>query len=77
MNTTTDFFEHYDQLREQLAEALNPIHTCHNECQRPACVLRRENEALREALGLWVAWYKDSDAVGGPIHATRELLSKP
>lgn len=58
-------------------EALNPIHTCHNECQRPACVLRRENETLREALGLWIAWYKDSDAGGGPIHATRELLSKP
>lgn len=23
------------------------IHTCHDQCQRVACVLRRENEALR------------------------------
>lgn len=26
------------------------VHTCHSECQRPACVLRRENERLAEAL---------------------------
>jgi len=23
------------------------VHTCHDQCQRAACVLRRENEALR------------------------------
>jgi len=26
------------------------VHTCHDQCQRAACVLRRENEALREKL---------------------------
>jgi hypothetical protein len=23
------------------------VHTCHDQCQRAACLLRRENEALR------------------------------
>lgn len=26
---------------------LDGIHTCHDQCQRPACVLRRENAALQ------------------------------
>jgi hypothetical protein len=26
------------------------IHTCHDHCQRPMCVLRRENEELRKRL---------------------------
>jgi hypothetical protein len=30
------------------------IHTCHDQCQRPMCVLRRERDEAREALReLW------------------------
>jgi hypothetical protein len=29
---------------------VNAIHSCHDQCTRPLCVLRRENEKLREAL---------------------------
>ena len=30
------------------------IHTCHEQCQRPMCVLRRERDEAREALReLW------------------------
>lgn len=31
---------------------IDGVHTCHDKCQRVACVLRRENERLREALAL-------------------------
>lgn len=35
-----------NELREQLEHALNPIHTCGDHCQRPACVIRRERDQL-------------------------------
>lgn len=35
-----------NELREQLEHALNPIHTCGEQCQRPACVMRRERDQL-------------------------------
>lgn len=31
-----------DEAKEQLENALNPIHSCGDGCQRPACQLRRE-----------------------------------
>lgn len=45
------------ELREQFAEALNPIHTCHYECQRPACVLRRERDKLKVDCMAWSNTY--------------------
>ena len=38
-----------DEARKKL-EDLNvaAIHSCHNECQRPMCVLRRERDELLE-----------------------------
>jgi hypothetical protein len=45
------------ELKEQLEQALNPLHSCSSDCKRPACVFRREcdslkqeNERMREAL---------------------------
>ena len=35
------------------------IHSCHNECQRPMCVLRRERDEAREAgwkLAMQAVW---------------------
>jgi len=53
--------EHENQrLREQLEFALNPIHTCHDNCPRIACVMRRERDQwktvaqeLAEDLRFW------------------------
>jgi alpha-L-fucosidase len=41
-----------DEARRQL-ENLNAtaIHSCHNECQRPMCVLRRERDEARAVAG--------------------------
>lgn len=43
-----------DRLEAQAVEierlTVDGIHTCHDQCARPACVLRRENTRLREAL---------------------------
>jgi hypothetical protein len=41
------------QLERELAEArdrqwANAIHSCHNECARPMCVLRRERDEWKE-----------------------------
>jgi len=35
------------RLREQLEFALNPIHTCHDNCPRIACLMRRERDQLK------------------------------
>lgn len=45
--TRTDIVQ---ELREQLKHALNPIHTCGEQCQRPACVIRRECDQLQKKL---------------------------
>ena len=43
------------KLERELTEArdrqwANAIHSCHNECARPMCVLRRERDEARKAL---------------------------
>jgi hypothetical protein len=48
------------ELREQLEHANNPVHSCGANCQRAACVMRRERDALKQsladALGLLKRW---------------------
>jgi len=40
-----------DEARRKLNNLdVTAIHSCHNECQRPICVLRRERDEAREAL---------------------------
>lgn len=34
-------------LKEQLEHALNPVHSCGDDCQRAACVMRRERDKLK------------------------------
>lgn len=37
-----------EQLKEELRKyEADAVHSCHDECTRPMCVLRRENERLR------------------------------
>ena len=37
-----------DQARDR--QWANAIHSCHNECARPMCILRRERDEARKAL---------------------------
>ena len=40
-----------DEARRKLNNLdVTAIHSCHNECQRPICVLRRERDEAREVL---------------------------
>ena len=39
-----------DLITENERLKYNGIHSCHDQCERPLCVLERENEKLREAL---------------------------
>jgi hypothetical protein len=32
------------EAKEQLEHAINPVHSCGQHCQRPACVMRRERD---------------------------------
>lgn len=46
----TELEKELNEAREQLEHALNPIHSCGANCQRDACVMRRELEGkLRTA----------------------------
>jgi hypothetical protein len=49
------------QLERELNEArdrqwADGIHSCHNECARPMCVLRRERDEAIAAITDWVDW---------------------
>jgi hypothetical protein len=46
--------ERSDAIRQFENLKATAIHTCHDQCQRPMCVLRRERDEAREALReLW------------------------
>ena len=48
---TTKMERERDEARRKLNNLdVTAIHSCHNECQRPICVLRRERDEAREAL---------------------------
>lgn len=51
----TDFARKLERERDEARSErdrldVSGIHSCHNECQRPVCKLRRERDALKEAL---------------------------
>ena len=53
--TLTVKCEKLERERDEARRKLNnldvtAIHSCHNECQRPICVLRRERDEAREEL---------------------------
>lgn len=45
------------------------IHTCHDHCQRTACILRRENTALRSRLAEAEQWIRNHPPRFGGDHA--------
>ena len=50
----TEWAQQLERERDEARRKLNnldvtAIHSCHNECQRPICVLRRERDEAREA----------------------------
>lgn len=52
------------QLERELTEArdrqwANAIHSCHNECARPMCVLRRERDEARKDVRDLMEQYQD------------------
>ena len=51
----TEWAQQLERERDKARRKLNDldvtaIHSCHNECQRPICVLRRERDEAREVL---------------------------
>jgi len=51
----SDLVRRLERERDEARRKLNnldvtAIHSCHNECQRPVCVLRRERDEARESL---------------------------
>jgi hypothetical protein len=51
----TEWAKQLERERDEARRKLNnldvtAIHSCHNECQRPICVLRRERDEAREVL---------------------------
>ena len=72
------------QLERELNEArdrqwVNSIHSCHNECARPMCVLRRErDEARKDVRGLMEEYSDRESQYGGDYcwekHEDTELI---
>ena len=80
------------QLERELNEArdrqwANAIHSCHNECARPMCVLRRErDEARKDVLALMEQYqdhlqygdeFEDPELIRGICDRLNEWETKP
>jgi hypothetical protein len=51
LRTISDLKRERDEALERIDELeAKTIHSCHDQCQRPGCVRRRENEAMRGAI---------------------------
>ena len=60
-----------DEARRKLNNLdVTAIHSCHNECQRPICILRKERDEAREALMRIEDLFLD----GTDIYADRENM---
>ena len=71
----TEWAQQLERERDDARRKLNnldvtAIHSCHNECQRPICVLRRERDEAREAL----MKIEDLFIDGTDIYADRENM---
>ena len=54
----TEWAQQLERERDEARRKLNnldvtAIHSCHNECQRPICVLRRERDEARDDAAHW------------------------
>ncbi len=70
-----EFARKLERERDEARRKLNnldvtAIHSCHNECQSPICVLRRERDEAREAL----MKIEDLFVDGTDVYADREKM---
>lgn len=71
-NIATMTVNHYERILRERDEAIrqfenlkaSSIHTCHDQCQRPMCVLRRERDEAREELSSIHRWIERNHADG-------------
>ena len=71
----TEWAQQLERERDEARRKLNnldvtAIHSCHNECQRPICVLRRERDEAREKLS--AAWQSLRDSQDEVLRLTFE-----
>jgi hypothetical protein len=75
----TEWAQQLERERDEARRKLNnldvtAIHSCHNECQRPVCVLRRErDEALEKLSAVWQSLRDSQDEVLRLTFENREL----
>jgi len=75
----TEWAQQLERERDEARRKLNnidviAIHSCHNECQRPICVLRRERDEAREKLSArWQSLRDSQDEVLRLTFENREL----
>ena len=75
----TEWAKQLERERDEARRKLNnlnvtAIHSCHNECQRPICVLRRERDDAREySKATWQSLRDSQDEVLRLTLENREL----
>jgi hypothetical protein len=75
----TEWAQQLERERDDARRKLNnldvtAIHSCHNECQRPICVLRRERDEAREySKATWQCLRDSQDEVLRLTFENREL----
>jgi hypothetical protein len=72
----TEWAQQLERERDEARRKLDvtAIHSCHNECQRPICVLRRERDEAREySKATWQCLRDSQDEVLRLTFENREL----
>ena len=72
----TEWAQQLERERDEARRKLDvtAIHSCHNECQRPICVLRRERDEAREySKATWQSLRDSQDEVLRLTFENREL----
>ena len=77
----TEWAQQLERERDEARRKLNnldvtAIHSCHNECQRPICVLRRERDEAREEANKLSGAYEDATNYYARIIELKEELDE-
>jgi chromosome segregation ATPase len=77
----TKWAQQLERERDEARRKLNnldvtAIHSCHNECQRPICVLRRERDEAREEANKLSGAYEDATNYYARIIELKEELDE-
>ena len=71
-DTIAELKQEIDRLENLVAEG---VHTCSNQCQRPVCVLRRENRELEQELAQTRGLCVSSTAEAGQVARLKQELA--